>query len=61
MIVFESITCSYCWENIDIALDASVPAQEYVEDCSVCCRPLVIRYCAADGAVVSLDVTPELQ
>lgn len=35
--------CPYCWEVIDICIDCSVPTQEYVEDCEVCCQPIVIQ------------------
>jgi hypothetical protein len=59
LIQFEAITCPYCWESIEIALDLSVETQQQVEDCSVCCRPIVIRYSAADGELVALDVTAE--
>ena len=59
LIQFESITCPYCWESIEIAVDLSVETQQQVEDCSVCCRPIVIRYSAADGELVALDVTAE--
>jgi len=38
-----SIQCPYCGENIDILLDPSVPQQEYIEDCQVCCRPIIIE------------------
>ena len=40
MIQFETITCPYCWESIEITLDLSVDEQQQVEDCSVCCRPI---------------------
>jgi hypothetical protein len=56
---FETITCPYCWESIEISLDLSVDEQQQVEDCSVCCRPIVIRYRAADGELAALDVTAE--
>ncbi len=36
------IGCPYCGERIDIALDASAGGQQYVEDCQVCCRPIVL-------------------
>ena len=44
-----SIYCPYCGEIIEIIVDLSVPHQEYVEDCSVCCRPIVMDVSAADG------------
>ena len=59
MIQFETITCPYCWEPIEIALDLTVDSQQQVEDCSVCCRPIVIRYSAADGELKALDVAAE--
>jgi hypothetical protein len=35
-----TITCPYCGEEIDIALDpGSGISQQYVEDCQVCCQP----------------------
>jgi hypothetical protein len=61
VIQYETITCPYCWEAIEIALDLSVESQQQVEDCSVCCRPIVIRYSAADGELTTLDVVAENQ
>ena len=59
MIQFETITCPYCWEPIEITLDLTVESQQHVEDCSVCCRPIVVRYSTADGELASLDVAAE--
>ena len=45
------IDCPVCGEAIEIMVDTSVARQTYVEDCSVCCRPLVIAaQVDADGA-----------
>ncbi|MEM7540913.1 MAG: CPXCG motif-containing cysteine-rich protein [Pseudomonadota bacterium] len=43
--------CPYCGERISMLLDLSIGAQEYVEDCEVCCRPININYRATDRAV----------
>jgi hypothetical protein len=59
VIQFETITCPYCWEPIEIALDLSVDSQQQVEDCPVCCRPIVVRYSTADGELATLDVGAE--
>lgn len=59
MIQHETITCPYCWESIEIMLDLSVDEQQQVEDCSVCCRPIVVRYSAVDGELEALDVSAE--
>ena len=36
------IRCPYCGESSEVVVDLSVAQQEYVEDCSVCCRPMSI-------------------
>lgn len=41
--------CPYCGERISMLLDLSVGNQQYVEDCEVCCRPIVIHCNAEDG------------
>lgn len=59
MIHAETITCPYCWQPIEVVLDLSVDAQRQVEDCSVCCRPIVIDYRAEDGELTALHVEAE--
>jgi len=35
-----TVRCPYCSEEVEITLDPdSGEAQEYVEDCAVCCQP----------------------
>ncbi len=34
------VQCPYCGEIIQIEIDPSVEEQDYIEDCSVCCRPI---------------------
>jgi hypothetical protein len=49
------VYCPYCGEIIEIVVDLSVDHQEYVEDCSVCCRPIVMEVTAGDnGAAVNV-------
>jgi transcription elongation factor Elf1 len=36
----KQIYCPYCGESIEIIIDTSVQEQQYIEDCSVCCRPI---------------------
>lgn len=48
------ICCPYCGEVIEVIVDLSVEHQEYVEDCSVCCRPIVLSVSTGDdGAEVT--------
>ncbi len=36
-------SCPYCGEMITALLDPSAGSEEYIEDCQVCCRPIVIN------------------
>jgi len=38
-----AIDCPYCGESITILLDSSAGEQEYYEDCSVCCCPILFE------------------
>ncbi len=53
------LQCPYCWEEIEVVVDCSVPRQQYVEDCSVCCRPILIVVAAADGEIESIEARTE--
>jgi hypothetical protein len=55
----ETIICPYCWQPIEIGLDLSADEQRYVEDCSVCCRPIVISYRTDGETLTALDVGAE--
>jgi hypothetical protein len=36
------VSCPYCGEAIEIVVDLSESEQQYIEDCSVCCRPIIL-------------------
>ena len=44
-------SCPYCWEEISMVLDPSVPNQTYVEDCEVCCHPIEVHYSMEGGEI----------
>ncbi len=51
----EHFACPYCGERISMLIDHSVPQQTYIEDCEVCCRPIVVTATVADdGARVDV-------
>lgn len=53
------LSCPYCGEEIEVAVDCSVRRQVYVEDCQVCCRPIVITLVSIDGEVESIEARSE--
>jgi len=57
-----SVSCPYCGESIEIALDPSGgTVQEYVEDCQVCCQPwrVQVQYSRNGNANVSVAALDE--
>ena len=49
-LVTARIQCPSCGETIELVVDCSVVSQRYVEDCSVCCRPMNVNITVdADG------------
>ena len=50
------LACPYCGERIRIVIDAGADAQRYIEDCEVCCRPIMFevwRDAAGDWGVAA--------
>ena len=35
------VSCPYCGQQYEAIVDCSAGDREYVEDCEVCCRPVV--------------------
>jgi len=46
--------CPWCFEEIAVLIDPSVENQSYVEDCSVCCRPILISATCEERELLSL-------
>ncbi len=38
-----SINCPYCGESQTVLIDCSQGDHEYIEDCQVCCRPIIFN------------------
>ncbi len=54
------VRCPYCGESFETNVDCSAGGQEYIEDCQVCCRPIVFRSeVDADGDLINLLVMRE--
>ena len=53
------VSCPYCGETIVILLDSSAGTQNYIEDCQVCCRPIVVCVNSQDGENFGVEVRRE--
>ena len=45
--------CPYCFTEVSVLIDLSLPEQEYIEDCERCCNPIQFR--------IRLDSNREIQ
>jgi len=54
MLESTEIQCPYCGERIGLEIDCSAGSQDYIEDCQVCCRPMVVRL------TIDTDGTPHV-
>lgn len=46
------VSCPYCGESNELVVDTTLSQQEYIEDCFVCCRPMVVKLSVdADGGI----------
>lgn len=54
LLATRTITCPHCWERIEVVVDLSIAEQSYIEDCSVCCRPITLLVTVEEGEIVEL-------
>ena len=55
---FVDVSCPYCAETIMVRADLSAGSQSYVEDCQVCCQPIMIAVqVAEEGGLESIGAT----
>jgi hypothetical protein len=54
----QAITCPHCGEPIEVAIDLSSGDQDGISDCSVCCRPIRIRYSVEGGRLGAFSSEP---
>jgi transcription elongation factor Elf1 len=52
--------CPHCGEEIVVPVDADAgEAQEYVEDCPICCSPVLLSVSIEDDGEVRIVARPE--
>ena len=57
LLIEQSVDCPYCGETIDLLIDDSVPQQNYIEDCPVCCRPINVNTAVDTNGSVEILAT----
>ena len=54
--VEKEVTCPHCGETFPLQVDTSQSEQTFIEDCTVCCRPLTLTIRCEPGEVVDLQI-----
>ena len=37
------VSCPYCGEAIEVLIDPQEVGHQYIEDCQVCCKPIIFN------------------
>ena len=53
------ISCPYCGEGIEVLIDHQEAGHQYIEDCQVCCKPIVFNVAADSAGNLSVSVRDE--
>jgi hypothetical protein len=54
--VCESISCPFCGQASEVAIDTSVPRQRFTTDCEICCRPFEVVAECNPGEILNVDI-----
>lgn len=60
MLEWVSIICPYCGEPMETTVDCSAGSQVYVEDCQICCQPILFNVRVnSERDLLAVDVQQE--
>jgi hypothetical protein len=53
------VACPYCGEMIEVLIDPQEMGQTYIEDCQVCCKPIIFDITEDASGDVAVSVQSE--
>ena len=53
------VDCPWCGEALELAIDCPDGQHEYVEDCHVCCSPILVKVIAGHDEAAQVSVQRE--
>tara|TARA_R110000787_G_scaffold255250_1_gene360559 strand:- start:362 stop:559 length:198 start_codon:yes stop_codon:yes gene_type:complete len=53
------VWCPYCGEAIEVLIDHQEAGDQYIEDCQVCCRPIIFDVAVDAAGLLSVTVRDE--
>lgn len=54
-----TVYCPYCSEMLNVLIDPQDIGNEYIEDCQVCCRPIVFSITETGFGEIEVNVRDE--
>lgn len=54
-----TVYCPYCGESIEVLIDHQEAGQQYIEDCQVCCQPIVFSISSGAEGCLHVEVRAE--
>jgi hypothetical protein len=51
------IACPHCGEVFPLSIDTSQREQAFIEDCTVCCRPIQLTVSSRPGEIIELRIS----
>lgn len=58
-LVETAVFCPYCGEKLSVLIEPLEEEQEYIEDCQVCCRPIVFHVSVQPDGSPTINVHSE--
>jgi len=53
------VSCPYCGEAIEVLIDHQEAGHQYIEDCQVCCKPIIFNVAVNSLGALSVSVRDE--
>ena len=53
------VSCPYCGEGIAVLIDRQEAGHQYIEDCQVCCKPIIFNVAVDSMGDLSVSVRDE--
>ena len=53
------VSCPYCGEFIGVLIDHQEAGHQYIEDCQVCCKPIIFNVSVDSAGNLSVSVRDE--
>lgn len=55
MEAFVDVSCPFCGQNSEVVVDTTLPRQDFITDCEVCCRPFNVSVECEPGEILSAE------